>query len=113
MSITPSSFADAVRTSLIPRLVQDGEIRNETTEHNGRVMHTTYSTHTNVEVEAFDADGTTHGIILWGDFNLDIRIRGAEIVLFMNKGLRQTAQAEEFATLDALFEHVVAKTLGW
>ena len=103
-----ASFVTAVSTSLIPRLVED-KIRDETTEHNGRVMHTTYAAHGTVEVEAFERDGTTHGSILWGEYILEIRVHGAGIVLFMNKGLRDVAQAEEFTSLDALFDRVIER----
>jgi hypothetical protein len=108
MSISPSAFVDAVRAKLIPRLIQD-EIRYTPNETGGCVMLTAESTvtHAKVEVDASGYDGETCAMIIWGDYNLEIRTAEDEIVLFVSKGARSSADAAVFDTLDALFERVL------
>jgi len=110
MSISPSEFVNAVRASLIPRLMQ-GEIRHTTIETENCVQYTAESIHTDeaVDVKADELNGQTLAKIYWGDYDLEIRVGEEEIVLFMNKACRSTSDAAVFTSLDDLFTCVIQR----
>ena len=110
MSISPSVFVNAVRTSLSPRLMQ-GEIRHTTIETENCVQYTAESIHTDeaVDVKADELNGQTLAKIYWGDYDLEIRVGEEEIVLFMNKACRSTSDAAVFTPLDDLFTRVIQR----
>jgi len=93
MSISPSEFVDAVRASLIPRLITAKSI--DAAEA--------------VDVDADELNGQTLAKVYWGDYDLDIRVCEEEIVLFMNKGSRSTADVAVFTSLDDLFTCVIQR----
>ena len=107
MSISPSAFVEKVRGDLIPFLVK-GEASYTTTETGGQVWHATESMETGekVEVDAFEMDGETHAMVIWGAYDLNIRTAEDEFVLFINKDCLSSNEACVFTTLDALFERV-------
>jgi hypothetical protein len=92
----------------------DCGIKNEEMDEspNGTVTFTAYPVNPNhaeyFEAVAYGAGGgiMTSGRIIWGEFHVQIQMKGSNITAFIYQSDRESAQAEEFATLDAFFERV-------
>ena len=111
-----STFINSIRTSLVPRIMDCG-IKNEEIDEspNGTVTFTAVNPdHAKYfEAIAYGAgDGImTSGRIFWGEFHVQIQMKGSNITAFIYQSDRESAQAEEFATLDAFFERVADQLL--
>jgi hypothetical protein len=113
--LSVTSFIDAVRTSLIPSII-DCEINEERIDQNqnGGVSYEAYPMNPNPahSVDFFEAtaDGVdglmTSGKIIWGDYYVQIQVKNSNITAFINKGARESAQAEEFSNLNELFKRL-------
>ena len=111
---TAQTLFNEVCTRLVPLILTKGIEREA---YDGPMSYIAFPVNDefslNEEDNGLDVNASdgTYGIIctcniMWGEYNLDIRYSANDYTLFFEKGARQSAQAEGFATLDALFERV-------